>query len=89
MDPSEDISENAPTVTLWVDPWSHRISQISVKDNEDDYDLSLTTLMQYDKKFDITAPSEYISLSDLQSYVEELVKSFYSASYDTVTPEPI
>lgn len=87
MDTSEDISEDAPTVELWVNPWSHRIGQINVKDNDDNSDSSLTVLMQYDKKFEITAPSEYISLSDLQSYVEELMESFYS-SYEPTTPEP-
>lgn len=87
MDTSEDISEDAPTVELWVNPWSHRISQINVKDNDDNSDSSLKVLMQYDKKFEITAPSEYISLSDLQSYIEDLMESFYS-SYEPTPPEP-
>lgn len=79
MDTSEDIGENVPIVELWVNPWSHRISKINVKDNSKTSGSSMIVLMQYDKKFEINTPSEYISLSDLQSYVEELIESFYSS----------
>ena len=82
MDTSEDISENAPTVELWVNPWSHRISKINVKDNDEKSNPSLVVLTQYDKEFSITAPDKHISLSDLQSYIEELMESFYS-SYES------
>lgn len=89
MDTTEYESEDKPTITVWVNPWSHSLSKISVDYEDDESKSSLEILTQYNKDFTITAPTEYISLTDLQSYIEELMQSFYSQSYSDYDTEPI
>jgi hypothetical protein len=78
---TDNSSSNNGTIDLWVDGWTHQITKASLNSKSDDgSELTGTIVPKYNQTFVITAPSTYISLSDLKSYIDETIQSISSSS---------
>ncbi|MCX6728477.1 MAG: hypothetical protein NTV39_01785 [Candidatus Saccharibacteria bacterium] len=74
------------TFKLWASVWSHQITKIEAGSSSDGTKTALTILPKFNQTVTITAPKSSISLSQLQSYIEELTQTAYGGSYSGLAP---
>jgi len=76
-----------PTYKLSVDSWSHKINKFNVSYNSDVFVFSANITPDYSQKVDIATPKPSISITQLQTYIEELTQATYStpSSIDQTT----
>jgi hypothetical protein len=79
MDTTTDSNNDFP-VKLWVDVWSHQITKIELNGNSNGSSLSAEIMPKYNQSVTITAPSKSITLTELQTYIEELTNSFNNSN---------
>ena len=89
---TNSTSDPSGSVELWVDMWTHKPTKIYMNmasaDNKDT--MTLNILPQLDVAVTIDTPSSSVSLSELQTYIQDLMSSFYldTPSY-TIDPYAI
>lgn len=76
-------ADDEVTVELWVDVWSHQITKIILDNDTDDTKLSATITPEYNQKIEIATPSSSITLTELQTYIEDLTDSMSCSSENT------
>jgi hypothetical protein len=76
---SKDEVDKNSTFKLWVDVWSHQITKIEANNNSDGTTTALTVLPKYNQSVTITAPAISITLTQLQTYIQDLMSSMYSS----------
>jgi|GEM_PF-768924 len=87
---SESSTKDVITYKLWVNIWSHQITNFEVnaktssKYSSDTQSGSFYIKPDYNRKVTIDTPTKSITLSELKTYIEELTTSMYG-SYDYPT----
>lgn len=67
-------------IELWTNIWSHQITKIVASSTDNNRTSFEATLMpQYNQKVTITAPSTSITVSQLQTYVQDVAQAFQSS----------
>jgi hypothetical protein len=79
MSTKDEVDKNG-TIKLWVDVWSHQMTKIELKGDSDGTKSSLTILPKFNQPVSITAPATSISLTQLQTYIQELMSSMYGSA---------
>lgn len=74
----DEVDKNS-TFKLWVDVWSHQITKIEANNTSDGTTTTATILPKYNQSVTITAPAKSITLTQLQSYIQDLMSSMYSS----------
>jgi hypothetical protein len=75
-------SENTNTVVeLWADSWTHQITKLKVE-NDDKASGQITKLSiepKYNQDIKIEAPTDFMTLTQLQSEIEKIMQSVYDS----------
>jgi len=74
-DASIDTSTGA--VEVWVDGWTHQITNISAngKDSSDSSELSLSINPVFDKDVSVEAPSDFMTIDELKNFITDLLSA--------------
>ncbi|MEI6850359.1 MAG: hypothetical protein WCK26_00145 [Candidatus Saccharibacteria bacterium] len=95
---SDDTSE--VTNKIWISTWGHQITKFETKvSGKGEYSKNLALLTvepKFNQTVTVSAPKDFITLTDLQTYIEEMYDSIYSSyeasindtSYDTNSDYP-
>lgn len=75
------------TIELWVDVWSHKVTKLELKGDSNGDKLNATIIPKYGEKVEINAPSSSISVSELQSYINDFMMSISSLMYGGATTD--
>jgi len=79
-DNAYDSAKDPTVYNISVNQWTHKISELKVTNSNDGLSFSADITPNYDKKVDITTPKPSISITQLQSYIEELTQAVYGGS---------
>jgi hypothetical protein len=79
MNTKDETNKNSK-VKLWVDAWSHQITKLEVNGTDSGTTISATILPKFNQAVTITAPKTSITLTQLQSDIQELTTSMQSGS---------
>jgi hypothetical protein len=77
---TKDETDKNNTVKLWVDVWSHQITKVELNSKDSGTTASAMILPKFNQTVTITAPTTSISLTQLQSYIQDLFTSMQSGS---------
>lgn len=77
---TKDTTDANNTVKLWVDVWSHQITKLEFNGTDSGTTGSATILPKFNQSVTITAPKTSITLTQLQSYIQDLLTSMQSGS---------
>lgn len=72
-------SNNNGTFKIWVSVWSHQITKVELSGKDSGTTAAATILPKFNQTVTITAPAKSISLTQLQSYIQDLFTSMYSS----------
>lgn len=78
-DKTTSTSDNS-VFELWVDSWTHNATKLSLTGDSSGTKVSATIIPKYNQTVTVSAPSDSISLTQLKTYVEELVSSVYGTT---------
>jgi hypothetical protein len=78
MSTKDEVDKNG-TIKLWVDVWSHQITKIELSGKDSGTTSSATVLPKFNQNVTITAPTSSITLTQLQSYIQDLFTSMYGS----------
>lgn len=67
------------TLTISADQWSHKMTKIEAKGNSGDSTFLATIVPSYNQTVTIETPADSMSLTQLQTYIEDIYKSLYSS----------
>lgn len=83
MSEDDDSTSDDITIKLWANMWSHRVSEVSIEGKSDDMNMSMKLNPKFDQKVEVKAPSESITVTELQEYITEFTEAFSSQLYST------
>lgn len=78
---SSNADSDEGYINLWIDNWSHNISKIEISSKSDSGKFTANIEPKYNIEASVSIPGDSISVSELKSYIEELVNS-YASSYE-------
>lgn len=84
-DIKDDVKNNSSNpndkavLTIWVDYWSHQMTKIEAKGDMGESTFLATIIPIFNQKVTIDTPQNSLSLTQLQSYIEEIYSSLYSS----------
>jgi len=76
IDTSTTGNGNA-TVELWVNKWSHQITKLNFNDTSDGDTTSGSIAPIYNQSVQVATPSTSVTLSQLKTDIEDLLKTSY------------
>jgi len=76
---TKDEVDKKNTFKLWVDVWSHQITKIELNGNDSGTTSSATILPKFNQEVTISAPATSITLTQLQTYIQDLFTSLYGS----------
>lgn len=79
MSTKDETNKNS-TIKLWVDVWSHQATKVELNSTDSGTTVSATILPKFNQPVTITAPVTSISLTQLQSYIQDLFTTMGSSS---------
>ncbi|MDB5186797.1 MAG: hypothetical protein JWM07_269 [Candidatus Saccharibacteria bacterium] len=81
---AEEKTGDKTNVQLWVDRWTHQITKVSVKnDNNKDQTVNVAIEPKFNHPVKITTPKESTTLEQLQQDVMKLIQSAQTSPTDT------
>ncbi len=76
----EDTNKkNNGTIKLWVDVWSHQITKIEINGTDSGTTTTATILPEFNQPVTVTAPAKSITLTELQTYIQDLMSTMYGS----------
>lgn len=77
---STSTSPYANNVEVWANIWTHQVTKlVASSTNSDKQGIEATLVPQYNQKVTITTPTTSITVTQLQSYIQELTTSIQSS----------
>jgi hypothetical protein len=80
LDISNQFTTDGTTTKLWSNMWSHQITKLEMNGSDDGTNTELSVLPKFNQTVVVKAPDSSISLSQLQTYIQELFTSFSSGT---------
>lgn len=84
---SDDTDKENTTAELWVDQWSHQITKVILKDDDNGQKSDLTIEPKFNRPVSVVTPKEFTTLEQLQKDVMELLQSAQGTSVTTPVTE--
>ncbi len=73
-------------IEVWVDRWSHQLTKLHVTGKTDEASAVATVEPIFNKHVEVTAPTDYVKLSELKTIYDNAMKQYQQDVYNTTMP---